>query len=71
MAKVLAFPVKKQLPLVVKERLNHSAKEYIEALYTASQLFGIEDSDQPEYEEIVELVAVEYAEALIKAIDEL
>lgn len=71
MAKVLAFPVKKQLPSVVKEQLNQSAKEYIEALYTAAELFGIEDSSQSEYEEIVELVAVEYAEALIKAIDDL
>lgn len=71
MAKVYAFPAKKQLPSAVKGLLDQSAKVYVEALYATAQLYGIEEFGQAEYEEVVELVAAEYAEALIKAIDEL
>ena len=71
MAKVYAFPVKKQLPSAVKELLDQSANEYVAALCAAAKLFGIDEVDQAEYEEVVELVAVEYAEALIRAIADL
>ena len=66
MATVYKFPNKK-LPDVVVERLHKCAKDYVEVLEFMIQLMGVSDMSEPEYDEIIDLVANAYAEGIIKA----
>ena len=70
MAKVYAFPTKRKLPAGMEKELKLVAKRYVETLYATVTLLGLE-SEQPTYEEVMELVAEAFAEGIYEAIDEL
>ena len=70
MAKVYAFPVKKQLPSGTEERIKQIAKEYVEVLYAAATLLSI-GGDPPTTDEMQEMIEAAFAKGIIEAIDEL
>ena len=70
MAKVYMFPEKKKLPKNLEKRLKEIAKEYMEVVYAIAVLLGVEDTDQPEYMEVMELIAEAFGEGVADAIDE-
>ena len=73
MAKVYEFPVKKvqKLPEEIEKRLHQAAKAYVEALQLALPSLDNDVLAQPEYSELVELVANTYAEGIIIAVSEI
>lgn len=71
MAKVYMFPEKKRIPKGMEERLEQIAKDYIDVLFATMAIMSIDDPTTESLDEIHELVANTYAEALNKAIDEL
>ena len=71
MAKVYVFPEKKKLPVNLENRLKEIAKEYMEMVYAVAVFYGIKDSDDPSYMEVMDLVAVAFAEGIIEAVDEM
>ena len=71
MGNVVLFPRKKELPTVVKEMLRKAARDYMEAMYIATEILDIRDISDSEYEELVEWIALAYGEALIEAADEI
>lgn len=70
MAKVYAFPTKRELPKGMEEELKKVAKNYVEVLYATVVLLDLEE-DKPTYEEVMELVAEAFADGIYEAIDEL
>lgn len=54
-----------------KKEVHRLAKEYIEVLYASLNLLAGDRADKEELDRINEMVAVAYAEGLIKAIYEL
>ena len=68
MAKVYAFPTKRKLPGGMENELKRVAKDYVGVLYATATLFELE-SDVPSNEEIMELVAVAFAEGICEDID--
>ena len=73
MAKVYEFPTKKNLTLPdeIEKRLYKAAKDYVEVLHDILPSLDNEVMSQPEYSELVELVATTYAEGIIVAVNEL
>lgn len=71
MAKVIAFPEKKQLSRELKERLYGVAKDYIDVLYDALDGFVDDEYDYEGFKEVNEMVAKIYQEGLNIAIDEM
>ena len=71
MAQICMFPVKKKLPKGVEERFNEIAKEYVEALFATLTIMSVDDQSPENLDEIHKLIADVYAEALVKAVDEL
>lgn len=68
MAKVLAFPVKKELPKEVEERLQEAAKVYIGVLDELLTNLRDEYPDDKEYNEMTELMLNALLEALFGAV---
>ena len=71
MAKVLAFPVKKELPEEMKQRLNEIAKQYVKLMNEAYEEMMSDVTDEKELGELTELMLYEYIGAVEKAIVEL
>ena len=71
MAKVYMFPEQKKLPANLENRLKEIAKDYMEMVYAIAVFYGVEDSDSPAYMEVMDLVAVAFAEGIVEAIDEM
>ena len=73
MVKVYEFPTKKvyKLPEEIEKRLYKAAKDYVEVLHDILPSLDNEVMSQPEYSELVELVATTYAEGIIVAVNEL
>ena len=73
MAKVYEFPTKKvlKLPEEIEKRLYKAAKDYVEVLHDILPSLDNEVMSQPEYSDLVELVATTYAEGVITAVNEL
>lgn len=71
MGEVALFPRKEELPKAIKEKMDLAAKEYVEALYAASNLLCSESPTRTEYEEVTLLATERYAESVDKAIQEL
>lgn len=71
MCKVYEFPIKKELPKDLEERLDKAVREFVlimsESLDT---LYGDEPTEE-EYNEFMEMIVVIYMELLEKAVDEL
>lgn len=70
MAKVVMFPRKKKLPKGVDEELRKIAKDYVGVLHAAVMLMNLEE-DKPTQEEMMELVAIAFADGIAEAIEEL
>lgn len=71
MAQVYMFPEKKRIPKSMEERLNQIAKDYVDVLYATLVVMSAGDQTLEHIDEIHDLVAETYAEALIKAVEEL
>lgn len=71
MAKVYAFPVKKQLPYEVEDCLYEIAKAYVKTLNYAFTELSSDEPTNEELSEIQELVVLGYAKGLSRAIDEM
>lgn len=73
MAKVYEFPTKKvlKLPDEIEKRLYQAAKDYVGVLHDILPSLDNDVMSQPEYSELVELVATTYAEGIIVAVNEL
>lgn len=71
MAKVYTFPIKKELPDEMKDTLGMLAKTYVNLLNAAFKELSSEMPSDQELNEIKDMVIIEYACALEKAIDEL
>lgn len=71
MAKVYAFPIKKQLPREVEECLYEIASAYVKTLNYALTMLSSDEPTTAELDEIRDLVVLGYAEGLCKAIDEM
>lgn len=73
MAKVYEFPTKKvqKLPDEIEKRLYQAAKDYVEVLHDILPSLDNDVMSQPEYSDLVELVATTYAEGIIVAVNEL
>lgn len=73
MAKVYEFPTKKvlKLPEEIEKRLYKAAKDYVEVLHDILPSLDNDVMSQPEYSDLIELVATTYAEGIIVAINEL
>ena len=71
MAKVYAFPVKKDLPEHLKERLNEIAKLYVKLMSEVYEEMVDDISDEKEVGEFAELMLYEYISSVEKAIAEL
>ena len=70
MAKMYEFPMKKELPNIVKETLYDIAKAYVDVLdYTYDKLLG-DDPSMEEVEELEILIMDKLAEALDAAMFE-
>lgn len=70
MAKVLAFPVKKELPKEVEEQLREAAKVYIGVLDELLTDLRNDFTDDKEYNEMTELMLGTLVEALLDAVAE-
>lgn len=71
MAKVYAFPVKKELPEEMIKRLNGIAKMYVKLMNDVFEEMTIDVTNEKELNEITELLLLEYIAAVEKAIEEL
>ena len=73
MAKVYEFPMKKvqKLPDEIEKRLHQAAKAYVEVLHDILPSLDNDVMSQPEYSELVDMVANTYAEGIIIAVSEL
>lgn len=69
MAKVYAFPVKKQLPQEVETCLYEIADAYVKTLNYAMTILSSEEPNNAELEEIRDLVVLTYAKGLEKAVN--
>lgn len=70
MAKVLQFPVKKELPKEVEKRLQEASKVYIDALDELLTTLRNNFTDDEEYNEMTELMLVTLMESLLSAVAE-
>ena len=71
MAKVYAFPVKKQISEEMKQKLYDLAKEYVNLLNDVFEELTDDVTDEDEMVEVTELMLMAYLDAVGKAIDEL
>lgn len=71
MAKILAFPVKKELPEEMKQRLNGIAKMYVKLMNDVFVDMTVDVTDDKEVTEITEMLLLEYLGAVEKAIEEM
>ena len=71
MAKVYAFPVKKEIPEDMMQRLDEIAKTYVQLLNDVyDELIGTAKNSE-EMNEVTELLLVAYFDSVRKAVDEL
>jgi ppGpp synthetase/RelA/SpoT-type nucleotidyltranferase len=71
MAKVLEFPVKKELPKQVEDRLHEIAEMYVTLLdNTLTEVCG-DITDAKEYEEMTNLMLGALLEGVIETIDKM
>lgn len=71
MAKVYEFPVKKELPDHMKQRLDKIAKAYVELLNDVYDDITRDVTDETDLSELTEIMLVAYFDAIEKAIEEL
>lgn len=71
MGKVLAFPVKKELPQSLEGRFYMLGREYAETLYLALTALSDDEPTQEDLAEINELVILAYAKGLNDAIEDM
>lgn len=70
MCKVYEFPVKKELPKELEERLQKVAKEYVEIVNEALSYFEDDNATEEEAAKFMESVLQVYMGAIMNAVDE-
>lgn len=71
MCKVYEFPMKKELPKGMEERLDKVVREFVCIIgENLVALYG-DDPTEKEYDEFMEYIMMVYMELLEKAVDEL
>ena len=70
MCKVYEFPVKKEIPKDISEKLQKFAKEYVAIMNESLGALVTEDTTPKEYEEITGMVLQAYLEAIFNAVEE-
>ena len=70
MAKVLKFPVKKELPKELEERLHSIAKLYVGLLNEVLVAVSDDVTDEEEFDEVTNLMLNSLIEGVLKAIEE-
>lgn len=71
MAKVYMFPQKKELPGNFGEEIWKLGREYMRTVYAVAKVLGVDDPDQPEYTEVMELIAEAFSEGISEAMIEI
>lgn len=71
MCTVYEFPVKKQLPKELEERLVKVSEEYVKIMAEALEILYDGNPTQENYDEYMELMLTSYLDAFAKAVDEL
>jgi hypothetical protein len=71
MAKVYMFPEKKELPANLGEEIWRLGSEYMRTVYAVAKVLGVDDPDQPEYMEVMELIAEAFGEGVSAAMIEI
>ena len=71
MCKVYEFPMKKELPKNMTERLDKVVRELVLIMSEGMDTLYGEDITEEEYSEFMELTIMAYMELLEKAVDEL
>lgn len=68
---VYEFPMKKEFPKELEERLNEATKAYVEIMAETLDVLYDGEPTEEDYEEYMEIMLNAYLQALTKAIDEL
>lgn len=71
MCKVYEFPMKKELPKDLEERLNKVVQEFVSIIGESLDALYGDDPTEKEYNEFMEMVIMIYMELLEKAVDDL
>ena len=71
MAKVYTFPEKKKLPKKLEKRMSEIGYDYMQTVYAIAKVLGVDDPDQPEYMEVMELIAEAFSEGISAAMMEI
>ena len=71
MCKVYEFPMKKELPKEMEERLDKVVREFVSIMSESLDTLYGDDPTEEEYANFMELLVIAYMELLEKAVDEL
>lgn len=71
MCKVYEFPMKKELPKDLEERLNKAVREFVKIMSESLDTLYGDDPTEEEYADFMDLLVMTYMELLEKAVDEL
>lgn len=70
MCKIYEFPMKKELPKEMEDRLNKVVREFVNVVSESLDTLYGDDPTEEEYTNFMDLITVAYMEMLEKAIDE-
>lgn len=71
MCKVYEFPVKKEIPKELEDRLNEVTKLYVNVMTEILDTLCDGEPTEEDYNEFMEMMIVAYVKSLEKALDEL
>ena len=71
MCKVYAFPVKKEFPKELEERLDKVSREYIKIIEDLVDTLYDDEPTEEDYQECILMIAKAYAKSLEKAFEEM
>lgn len=71
MCKVYEFPMKKELPKDLEERLNKAVREFVSIMSESLDVLYGDNPTEEEYTNFMNLLVITYMELLEKAVDEL
>lgn len=71
MCKVYEFPMKKEFPKEMEERLNKAVREFVSIMSESLDTLYGENPTEEEYADFMNLLVMTYMELLEKAVDDL
>ena len=71
MCKVYEFPMKKELPKELEERLNKVVREFVSVMSESLDALYGDNPTEEEYANFMDLLVITYMELLEKAVDDL